>query len=478
MRRFGNQGIVALTLFVFLFVTFPARAQTTPVATPGYNARMNQAVNGVIAAKLKRWGFAANDPRFNATATGVSTGLSVIAGVLMAGGVAVSWPVLLTAAGIAGLVSGAITLAGDPNYKWTFLADGKIIATGTKPGAVRDTYPGLNGNGGPLVAGGFYYEGSISMWDPIDARNKSYPVRGTSAIQVASIVLTAFYGAPVTSMQCSGYYPVRCTGTLNGRPQQISIEYFPSGAPNSSANGLEDTRPPIAPVTLPPTTYNDATEAIKVIPDSEKEKVVSAEVLAAAVNAAWKSAASSNETGGIPWSASDPVTPAEVSAWMKENPTTVPTVGDFFAPANAASGSSQVGIGNSSSGGSTSPGGGGSPNPGTGTQPQPEPSAPPVTPGEGEQVDWGPDPNIGAPILEQTPTASSILDPIFGLMPDLKGFTVPAHAAECPTASFDVLGSPYVMDSHCGLLDANRAVIAAAMMLLFSLASLFVVLKA
>jgi hypothetical protein len=109
--------------------------------------------------------------------------------------------------------------------------------------------------------------------------------------------------------------------------------------------------------------------------------------------------------------------------------------------------------------------------PGSGTSPTP-------TPGEGEKIDLGDDPNTPAPTMEDTPTAEAILSPILNLMPDLKSFEVPAHAGECPKPSFSVFDHEYRWEAHCTLMDQNRALIEAAMMLVWALAALFIVLRA
>ncbi|MNW66789.1 hypothetical protein D3C74_452930 [compost metagenome] len=109
--------------------------------------------------------------------------------------------------------------------------------------------------------------------------------------------------------------------------------------------------------------------------------------------------------------------------------------------------------------------------PDTATNPTP-------TPGEGTEVDLGDDPNTPAPTMEDTPTAQAILSPILNLMPDLKNFAVPSHASECPKPSFSVFGHDYRWEVHCTLMDQNRALIEAAMLLVWSIAALFIVLRA
>jgi hypothetical protein len=65
-----------------------------------------------------------------------------------------------------------------------------------------------------------------------------------------------------------------------------------------------------------------------------------------------------------------------------------------------------------------------------------------------------------------------------GTFTGLKGWTVPTHAAACPTASFDVFGRSFVMDAHCALIDSNFSIFRNVMTLVFSLSALFIVLRA
>lgn len=158
----------------------------------------------------------------------------------------------------------------------------------------------------------------------------------------------------------------------------------------------------------------------------------------------------------LPWSASDPITPADVAEWKAANPNAIPSVGDAIAPV-AAPGSSAVPI----------------------AQPGTSPSTgPATTPGQGTQVDLGPNPNTPPPGLEATPTAQMIMDPILNLMPDLRNFAVPAHSSECPKGSFDALGKTYTIDSQCQLIEQNRSIIEAAMLLVWAIAAIFIVLRA
>ncbi|WP_343730460.1 hypothetical protein [Duganella sp.] len=411
---------------------------------------MNNAVAGVIQLKVKKWGFAANDPRVAATFTGVGGGLTTLALGVAGGAVAaVGWPALLVTAGVAAVVTGSISLAMDSLYKWLFNSNGTISTSG-----------GGGGNGA-LVKGGAYVAGSYS---------------------------TAQYPAPHTKSQaeddwqrgCKPYN--QCTGTTveasgvhqstdsGGLPITVyaynvmknsnvytsfSMTLRSTGASMSCDAGMvADKGVCVALQTGTPDGVSNASPsaAVENIPASELNKALSDQFLAAAANAAWKAA---SNYGGLPWTPSDPVTPADVAAWRAENPSIVPTVGDAIAP---VSNGNAVVISPSNSG-----------QPGTG---------PSTTPGSGTVVDLGPNPNTPAPTLESIPTAQQILSPLLGLMPDIKSFVVPSHSAACPTASFVALGRAYAIDTHCALLETNRQLIEAVMMLCWTLASVFIVLRA
>lgn len=424
--------------------------QAFAATVPAYNGKMNNAVASVIQFKVKKWGFAANDPRVTATFTGVGTGLTTLALGVAGGAVAaVGWPALLVSAGIAAVVTGSITLALDSIYKWLFNADGTIT-----------TSSGGGGNGA-LVKGGAYVSGSYSSaqypaphtkaqadddWQrgcnpynqctgttveagPIyqSTENGNSPItvyhydvkKGVNAYTNFAMILHAS-GA---SMSCD-------TGKAADKGVCVSIQ-------TGSSDGLNNANP---------------SAAVENVPASELGKAVSDQFLAGVANVAWKAASNS---GGLPWTPSDPVTPADVAEWRAENPSNVPTVGDAIAP---VSNGNTVVISPNTSGQAG--------------------NGPSTTPGSGTTVDLGPNPNTPAPTLEATPTAQQILAPVLGLMPDLKTFAVPSHSAACPATSFAALGRTYALDSHCALLEANRQLIEAVMMLCWTLASVFIVLKA
>jgi hypothetical protein len=65
-----------------------------------------------------------------------------------------------------------------------------------------------------------------------------------------------------------------------------------------------------------------------------------------------------------------------------------------------------------------------------------------------------------------------------GAFDALKGWSMPARAVACPTWSFSIWGQSYTINSHCGLIEQQRAVVSAICLLVYALIALFVVLGA
>lgn len=417
MRWYHYQRLVGVIVVAWavLFTSF-AQAQALPV----YNGRVNAAVGGIVSSKVGKWGFAANDPRITATASGIGAGLTTLGVGLATGAVAtVGWPVLLAAAGISVVVGGGVSLAVDGLYKWIFNADGTISTVG----------------------GSSTIEDPNGLWYPA-----SDPTgKGCNMVHnITDICVRAGGQAHSFSACWTGQNPtIACyQGKLNLTFAQ-AMQQAGYGIPTKPIDNDVKNAP--------------ASTAATKIPVAELAKPMSNEMLAAAANAAWRAAATN--AGGLPWSASDPITPADVAEWRVQNPSSVPTVGDMTAP---VSNGGSVSVGSAATpGGSTTP-----------------VTGPVATPGSGAQIDLGPNPNTAAPTMEATPTAAQILEPILKLMPDLKNFSVPGHTAACPKPSFSAFSKTYLIASHCDLIESSRSIIEAAMLLMWTISSVFIVLRA
>lgn len=104
----------------------------------------------------------------------------------------------------------------------------------------------------------------------------------------------------------------------------------------------------------------------------------------------------------------------------------------------------------------------------------------------------------GTPYPEPTPTPTPTptsspppYDPTVGLgdptapeidwWPDLPTIEVDLGSPACPTYSLSLVGwwdTPFVLDSHCPLIEQNRAAISLLMVAMFSMMSMFIVLRA
>lgn len=152
---------------------------------------------------------------------------------------------------------------------------------------------------------------------------------------------------------------------------------------------------------------------------------------------------------------------------------------------------------------STSPGSLASPSAGsvpTTTDPQAQPTSsentPTVRTRDGEQLfpdfpsDYAREPTIqqirDALTQQKQPpedpihrTGSEIEDQFFkNTFDSLKGWTLPGHSSQCPTGSFDAFGSTHVIEAHCTLINNHWGILQAAMLVVWSIAALWIVLRA
>lgn len=502
MRKIGHKCFVGLLIacLSFSLVWAPVANAQAGIAA----GRLSVAISELTIAKAARWGFAANDPRVTATRAGISGGLTVLA----TGAGVVSWPALLVAAGIVTVAAGAIALAKDGKFTWLFGTSGNVTAGGTTAGGymIAGRAAGITPTGGgELTATGKTYVGTAARWDSTKNMTVYDVIAGSSPEIVAAMVVADSYwvqdGLCSTPGGGAGTPSVNCPFSHGSSNKTVSLSYYATGAGYSSSSGTYDGRPPPPDVVITPVIFTKPDDAVAQIPAAVSAAIMSPELLAATANTAWKAATPASTSGGIPWSASDPITPADVSVWMSANPSMVPTVSNFTqASTVTVDGKATVPVGGAysfgggqsaslpSSGGSSSTPTTGTavpaPTTGTGNTPTTNPTNVPATAPatnadpNATQINLGPIPNIGMPTLEDTPGSASILDPIFALMPDLKSFAVPSHSGVCPTAAFALYGKSYVMDAHCGLLEQNRELIGALMVIVFTLAATYTVLRA
>lgn len=195
-------------------------------------------------------------------------------------------------------------------------------------------------------------------------------------------------------------------------------------------------------------------DAVANIPQEELEKPLNPQILAEIMNQLWRQAASQPGYQGLPYSPSNAITPQEADSIENERK---PTVNDFVRPITRPSVDTPIDVNPDSQTGSS----GGNI----------------TTPGTGDQINLGDDPNIGAPTLEPTPTAQMIIEPLQSFFPDLKSYNADIPAGNCPRPSLELFNHSYVISSHCDLLDNNASIIQASILVAFGILSLLIVLR-
>lgn len=426
-----------LALFL-MFLMLDCGAVALPVSN------MQSAVSGVIQQKAIKRGFAANDPRYGATLSQVSSVIGATAGtaaaVVVAGVTAPAWLSVLMAVGISTVVGYAVTMGIDGLVNW-------LIKVNTIDVSKLSDSSGVKGVGVGLP-----------LWQAVGASGTIYGGDGEAVARQAYYETASTTDIPSCS---GGASSVTCF--KGGTSRIAAFGNTPSSVACGGGNyviggGCKAYSYPVPPPVATP--GQTPQQAIDSLTDAEKAKKLNPVVVAAAANQAWQKAASKPDYDGIPYSVSDPITPDEVSKWKDANPDRYPTVGDVVAPQPSANQPWKLPVSPSSPTQDSSP-----------TVPGINPSSQPIT-------NLGVDPVIGSPVVEDIPTADQILKPIFSLMPGFKSFDVSSGGAQCPKPEFDALGKHYVVDTHCSLLEQNRALLAAVMAAVWSLASALVVLRA
>lgn len=449
-------------IFIFLFCAWffhcsiqQARAQANPISI------MQSTMGGTLRQFLVKRGFAANDPRFGATFTGISGTIAAWAsGAVAVVGAALTAPAWLTAA----IGSIGVPIAkdlGEAAATWLWYKNNPLKVVVHDSRSTPANTPAMTANGPHMwisVAGQVKYEGTdanslasqyISTW------GAGYQSGGCS-VQSA------------TSYYCQAWKYDAVKDQWNYNAGSINVQVAATGAQHACQGGfywdgagcvaLNPVYPANNDVPVPIQT------AINNIPGLDMAKQVNPQVIANTLNNAWKETAAKPGYTGLPYDYTNPITAADVDAWASVHPDIYPKVQDWVKPQDpvvkpfvipntitpVTDYDPTTNINNGS-------------NPASASQPQ---------------MNLGPDPGIPSPTLEDIPTPSAILKPILDLMPDLKHFQARAFGGQCPKPTFQAFDRSFTMDKHCDLAEQNRGAIQAGMMIVFALSSLFIVLRA
>jgi hypothetical protein len=444
-----------LKLCFLLIYPISAWPQALPVAHPD---NVNRAVSGVLQDGMRSRGFAANDPRFGNTlaratpylAAGAATAAAVVAGTITAP----AWASAAIVIGVGAVVNYVVNLALDSLIKWYFRPDGKIDES-SDPSSSSVTCA--------LTAGGPYWSSSTF------ANGASKTFIGCDPQAVAREA----YSYYVSDKPFSPKEPSFCVFSSSSSYACgiILAQYFPSAAPISCpagtySNGTQCLGYSYQITVVPPATAVSLPTAISHIPSTDLDKPLNPAIIAGIANRTWQQTASQPGYDGLPYPASNPITPAEVITWTTANPTYVPTIRDFTAP-----------------------------NPVTTSNPSPwalpvNPIAPVTTPANVPNANTtnpastnplqnlGPDPATPQPNLEPTPTAPQILAPILSMLPSLRSFNATGQTGTCPKPTFDLVGKTIHMEAHCSVIDSIKPMLQAAMTFAWAAIALFIILSA
>ncbi|MBY4704678.1 hypothetical protein K6V18_06630 [Ralstonia insidiosa] len=493
---------------------------------PVENFVINRAEAAIITRVAVSRGFAANDPRIAATLSSMgqaSTALNVVSTGAAVGLAFAGAPVWLTiAAGVGILAAGSALYAGSVSLSRSL--DGKTIsAQQPMPGLPAYTGPAYQPSPPPAAAmqSPFDYGASTGMQvyrtgscmanDSSCAGYPALPASGTSGLNfVRNYGPLALVAASIGAVQAFDLYEQQynCNGGSTAGPsmpgacsgvQSVVVSWQPNAdgttqtlmesrtisrvqvnSDNTQQTVTQTSTQPAVWWTpgpgVAPISGSDLSQVYPQLTQASLKQPLDPSTLAQLTNQTWQRAAQQPGYQGLPYSVTQPISFQDVQPWALSDPSSVPTIGDLFTPAT------DPGVSTVTISPTIQPGQPVSPNPSnpsTGTSTDVNVvNTPNVNVVNKVSVDLGNDPGVQSPTLEATPTISMILSPILNLLPDLKSWSVPAHGAVCPEPSFSVLGHTYTLTAQCDLAESNRTSIHTAFAAMFTLAAVFIVLRA
>jgi len=440
----------------------------------------------MVVMKAQSLGYAVADPRIAATVEAISQGAAAAAaGIAGAAGIAlggVTWAGLGEVVGIAGFLVTPTSLGNDTVAQWQFNPNGTITVSSSGNPAVAPSFPVLT-PGQPYwssVANGSCAVGYCgSAPDAVlQAYNQALNALGGSTTFGVGACTVSSNGGSASCLQTMVNTSTQANEGSSPTTFYKGLSYSGPACDQGMATSGKCTsyvappaQPPAAPVTESPAAAAAGVSA------GDAAEPLTPQIIAAELNALWSQAAALPGFSGLPFPVGAPVSNADATATQSAVGTSWPTVGDFTGPASANPGAGASPFGFTVGGTVTSTGTVAGSGTGAGTTTV-TPAATATDPGSGAQVNLGPDPGIGLPTLEQTPSASMILAPILGLLPDLRTYGMPSHTSVCPEPSITLFDQVITVTTQCDLAEQLRPKIYSTFVLAFTLAALFIVLTA
>jgi hypothetical protein len=493
---------VAVMLVIFLMTTIhESNVRAQALAAPLATLTVNRAVGALLTAAVISRGYSVNDPKFQTTLSSVSnraTALNVFATAAGVGLGIAGAPIWLGIAASVGIFAvGTAIIAGTASLE---LQQGKVTVNPGTASVSSYTAP-LFATQPTLTSDAWGY--AASLGSPVyrnanclssDAACMSYPALSPNVIAnftwaVGSVSFVSQNIEQLTTFLNRIYRP-----NVTGETRTYSFNFVPSSTGTSflltsTIQGVElcntctgstyvftpytrsqDTSFIAVGLAAYPRSASDINTLYPSIPSSVLNQPLTATTLAQLTDRLWASAAAQPAYAGIPYAATRPITAVEAQAILDAGVASTPTLGDLLSPASMTSATPVV-ISPTATTAVTSPT--------TSTvQDVNVTNVTNVTVNNKVAVDLGADPGIGLPTVEATPTANSILAPIFALFADVKAYAVPAHTSVCPQPSFDAFHKTFTMTSHCTLLEGQRTTIYWVMGVVYLLSALLIVLTA
>lgn len=318
-----------LLLIASLLLAFQTQAEAGMAVPTSYAGRVNNAIGANLRIGMQKRGFAANDPRYNATVDAVSSTATSVA-VAVGGGVlaGATWPAILAGAGISVVASVAVPWVVNKaiDWYWGQGADaGKVQLGGADMAGDKTALPAVPSTytDAKLTSVGtkFFYDSSAGGF-----------VRQFMTIQV-QVAKYANPTAPYNNTYLQEDFKTVWDGKTDHR-------YWARRANTSVSTDTTTTytqvwelnTPSTKPIPAPYTAgYVKPADLPANLPADAANQPVTAKMLADAINALWKQAAANNPDIA-PYPASDPITPTEVQPWIDANPGDAPKGQDWFAP--------------------------------------------------------------------------------------------------------------------------------------------------
>lgn len=438
-------------LIIFSILIFPFKeiqAQSVPVYKP---SKVTDLVQYSIQKNLQNSGLAANDGKIGqtmqaignttkATLSGAATGGATTGALALTAGLIASGPISWAAIGgaiILGSVAGGAGSLISNGLNWVFNSDKSVSVT--QP-AQASQLPGFT-SGATIwsteYAGNFYYSSSPDSFKSLFVENwaNTHSTSTAGEFTNCQYLGTTSYACDVQINYQNGSNYVG--GRMFSAIKDLVTYSCPIGAIGKNGGCIPDLSPQ-APGQLQ-TQIMTLSNAINGLSEAQKAQQMSPEAIANIANAIWIQNSAQPGYQGAPFNQAQPVTAEQVKSVLAINPTIAPKLGDFiqttsnvqnFAGDPTTTVNAPITNDNSNITYNTT-----------------------NTTKNEQKIDFGNDPGIGTPGLEDTPTGSMITDPILNMLPTFKNWSMPAHNGECPVASFNLLGHFFNIDYHCTLFN-------------------------